>query len=407
MEVKMKKNKGKHLTLEDRFTIAEELKQNSTCLLISQIIGKHPTTISKEIKNNITMTKPNTFNEDLDYLMALPLCKRQTRFPFVCNGCPPNKRKTCRKIKHLYEPKKAQLKYERILVESREGINLTAEQLHNLNEFITPLILKGQSIYHIANTNTDKDLGSVRTLYRYVEYNLLTARNIDLPSKVKYKPRKVSQQQRIMVSKKGHLYEDFVRFVEENNVFEYFQFDVVEGKKGESKCLLTILFTTSRLMIIKLLERQTAECVVQVFNYLEARFKSTSDFHDVFEVGLTDNGSEFNDLIGMQYNEETGELRMTVFYCRASTPSDKGALEKNHTLIRRIIPKGTSMEHLTPETVKLIETNINSYSRDSLNGKTPYDVFSYMYGAEVVENLELQVIIGTNVTLSPLLIKQI
>lgn len=353
------------------------------------------------------MTKPNTFNEDLDYLMALPLCKRQTRFPFVCNGCPPNKRKTCRKIKHLYEPKKAQLKYERILVESREGINLTAEQLHNLNEFITPLILKGQSIYHIANTNTDKDLGSVRTLYRYVEYNLLTARNIDLPSKVKYKPRKVSQQQRIMVSKKGHLYEDFVRFVEENNVFEYFQFDVVEGKKGESKCLLTILFTTSRLMIIKLLERQTAECVVQVFNYLEARFKSTSDFHDVFEVGLTDNGSEFNDLIGMQYNEETGELRMTVFYCRASTPSDKGALEKNHTLIRRIIPKGTSMEHLTPETVKLIETNINSYSRDSLNGKTPYDVFSYMYGAEVVENLELQVIIGTNVTLSPLLIKQI
>lgn len=380
MEVKMKKNKGKHLTLEDRFTIAEELKQNSTCLLISQIIGKHPTTISKEIKNNITMTKPNTFNEDLDYLMALPLCKRQTRFPFVCNGCPPNKRKTCRKIKHLYEPKKAQLKYERILVESREGINLTAEQLHNLNEFITPLILKGQSIYHIANTNTDKDLGSVRTLYRYVEYNLLTARNIDLPSKVKYKPRKVSQQQSIMLSKKGHLYEDFVRFVEENNVFEYFQFDVVEGKKGESKCLLTILFTTSRLMIIKLLERQTAECVVQVFNYLEARFKSTSDFHDVFEVGLTDNGSEFNDLIGMQYNKDTGELRMTVFYCRASTPSDKGALEKNHTLIRRIIPKGTSMEHLTPETVKLIETNINSYSRNSLNGKTPYDVFSYMYG---------------------------
>lgn len=401
----MKKNKGKHLTFEERLIISEELKNNSTCLQIAQIIGKHPTTISKEIKNNIIVTEPNTFNENRSYLLNLPLCKRQEKYPFVCNGCPSTKRKNCRKIKHRYDPKKSQLSYENKLVESRQGINMTAEELYDLNELLTPLILRGQSIYHIVQTNRENNLPSCRTIYRYVESNLLTAKNIDLPFKVKYKPRRVSSKQKGMLSKKGHLYEDYLQYVEENNIFETFQFDVVEGKLGESKCLLTILFTTSRLMLIRLLDRQTAENVIDAFNCLESRFNSTTDFNKVFEVGLTDNGSEFNDLMGLQYNKRTGELRMTVFYSRPMRSSDKGALEKNHTLIRRIIPKGTSMEKLTPSVVKMVETHINSYVRDSLIKKTPYDVFAYMYGEKVIENLELEHINSKEVTLSPLLIK--
>ena len=43
-------NKGKHLTLEERMTILNELIKGTKLSDISNKIGKDPTTISKEIK---------------------------------------------------------------------------------------------------------------------------------------------------------------------------------------------------------------------------------------------------------------------------------------------------------------------------------------------------------------------
>jgi AraC-like DNA-binding protein len=47
-----RRDKGKHLTSEDRHFIEDALNENYTLKLIAERLGKDPTTVSKEVKKN-------------------------------------------------------------------------------------------------------------------------------------------------------------------------------------------------------------------------------------------------------------------------------------------------------------------------------------------------------------------
>lgn len=87
------------------------------------------------------------------------------------------------------------------------------------------------------------------TLYNYVDAQLFDIRNIDLPRKVKYRPRykqpefKVDRGCRI-----GRNYSDFQKFLESNPESTVIQMDSVIGRVG-GKCLLTIHFVETSLML--------------------------------------------------------------------------------------------------------------------------------------------------------------
>ena len=99
---------------------------------------------------------------------------------------------TCTAEKQYYKSKIADTKYRELLISSREGLNITSKELKNIDDIISPLIFKGQSLFHIF-THHKKEINCCeRTLYNYFDKNAFTARNIDLPRKVKYKPRKKS-----------------------------------------------------------------------------------------------------------------------------------------------------------------------------------------------------------------------
>ena len=70
-------------------------------------------------------------------------------------------------------------KYRETLSSSRAGINLTKKELHQKDMIISPLILNGQSPYHILANHPELDM-SVRTMYSYLDMGLFSARNIDL-----------------------------------------------------------------------------------------------------------------------------------------------------------------------------------------------------------------------------------
>ena len=67
---------------------------------------------------------------------------------------------------------------------------MTRQELHKKDKIITPLIAQGQSPYQIVANHPELNL-SVRSVYNYLDMGLLTARNVDLKRKVKFKPRKV------------------------------------------------------------------------------------------------------------------------------------------------------------------------------------------------------------------------
>ena len=51
-------------------------------------------------------------------------------------------------------------------------------------------------------------------------------------------------------------------------------------------------------------------------------------------------------------------------------------------------------------------SHINSTPREKLNGKTPYELFEFYYGKEILDLLNIRKIKRDEVTLKPYLLKQ-
>lgn len=124
-------------------------------------------------------------------------------------------------------PKHAQAEYEKVLVKSRQGINMTPVELIQLNELISPLVLQGQPLSHIFAVHADEIPVCRRTLYNYFDQCVFKARNIDLPRRVRYKKRKKRSEPRQknikQVYRNKRTYVDFERFMA-----AYPDYDVVE-----------------------------------------------------------------------------------------------------------------------------------------------------------------------------------
>ena len=129
-----------------------------------------------------------------------------------------------------------------------------------------------------------------------------------------------------------------------------------------------------------------------------------NDYYKLFSLILTDRGSEFEKYKLFEVNFETGQIRTNIFYCDPQTPSQKPNVENNHNYVRNIIPNKKSIKHLTQEDINLMFSHINSAPRASLNGKTPYEAFEFLYGNEILKKLNIQKIEKDMVTLQPYLL---
>jgi hypothetical protein len=76
-------------------------------------------------------------------------------------------------------------------------------------------------------------------------------------------------------------------------------------------------------------------------------------------------------------------------------------------MFRDIVPKGESFDHFAQETVNLVFSHVNGVKRKIFNGKTPYEMFSFIYGVEVAALLGIVEIPADEVVQSPLLLKHI
>ena len=71
-------------------------------------------------------------------------CPKLTRPPYVCNGC--QDKRCCTLEKCIYDASSAQVEYSSVLAEARQGIAVSDEEKKRLNDIISQLILKGQSL---------------------------------------------------------------------------------------------------------------------------------------------------------------------------------------------------------------------------------------------------------------------
>ncbi|MBO5148987.1 MAG: IS30 family transposase, partial [Anaerotignum sp.] len=151
-------------------------------------------------------------------------------------------------------------------------------------------------------------------------------------------------------------------------------------------------------MLAFLRDYNDSQSVIEIFErlYLELR---PDRFVEIFKVCLADNGSEFSNPKAMEF-DRLGNLRTRIFYCDPSAPYQKGSAERNHEFIRMFLPKGTDLNPYSQKDISLMMDHINSYSRESLGNKCPYDMFSFLYGDKILDLLGCHRIPPQEVTLS-------
>ena len=423
----------KHLTLEDRNYIELALNQGMTFKEIAKFLSKDSTTISKEIKKHRLRKEPNRFNgcgnicknryscrrknvcgRNCNYLcfkcsrcnnycsdFQEDICLSLTQAPYVCNSCA--SKVACRLVKYYYRALPSYHQYKHTLSTSRQGINLNDDELCELDNIVSPLIKQGQSIAHIYQNHKLKCSRS--SLYNYIDQSLLSAKNLDLPRRVRYSAKRKNKRTtpKDTTIRKGRTYEDFEKYIQENLDTQVVEMDTVEGTKG-GKLLLTMLFRSSKLMLAFILNDKTRNSVLKVFNYLES-ILGNELFKKIFPVILTDNGIEFSNPLSLEFNYD-GIGRTKIFFCNPGASYQKGAIEKNHEFIRYVLPKGTSMNSLTQQDIDLMINHINSLTRPSLNNSTPYDLAQILLGKEVLKKLNLKKVPANEIQLNTKLLKK-
>lgn len=425
--------KIKHLTLDDRVNISEGLKLNLPINHIARQLGKDPTTIAKEIRRNrvyspavnsrvifnhcvhrtncsitgacerncskrcSTCAKCNSVCNNYQK----EKCQKLALSPHVCNGC---QKHNCRYEKFYYRPEKAHKQYRLTLSECRSGISLSESELAALDSMVSPLIRdNSQSLAHIYATHHSEIPICSRTFYTYVDKCILSAKNIDLPRKVRYKPRKKTKIIKDTKIRIGRTYEDFLQYLENNPGVPVVELDSVEGSKGGA-VLLTILFRACHLMLGFLRAKNDAQSVIDIFDALEEKL-GLELFRELFPVILTDNGTEFSWVERIEVNRY-GEPRTRVFFCDPRAAQQKGKLENNHTMIRRVLPKGNPFDPWDQTDFNRLMNHINSYRRLELHNCSAYQLAELMFGRKTLNLLDVIEIPSDMVTLNSSLLKQ-
>ena len=383
--------KHKHLTLSDRNDIQLGLERGETFKAIGQLILKDPTTVSKEVKRNRQVRESTCDN--------LP-CPLLDKAPFVCNGCP-KRRQNCGYKKIFYLAKQAQKQYEQTLVEAREGTPLNSKTFWDMDKVISDGVKKGQHIYHILKTH-NLDVSS-STVYRHIRKGYLSIAPIDLARAVKFKERRKNNLPSIpKEAKKGRSYEDFQNYLALNQLDSWLEMDTVMGRMG-GKVLLTFNLSFCNFIFARLLVNKTAlEVTKHLYKIKNTLHQADKDFFQLFPVILTDNGGEFARVDDIEMDVR-GESKL--FFCDPNRSDQKGRIEKNHTLIRDILPKGTSFDNLTQEDINLVCSHVNSVKRAALNGKSAYELFAFTYGEEIPKLLGISKIPAEDVCQSSKLLQ--
>lgn len=394
--MKSHEKKYKHLTYEDRLEIQECLSKGMTFKDIGKRIGKDQTTVSKEVKLH-TVTHTNSFCKTED------ICPRLKKAPFVCNGCDKKSRSSCPYVRHLYEAKRADVEYRETLVEARTGIPLNKESFYETDRILTEAVKNGQHLYHAIQTNHLPV--SLATAYRHTHLGYYSFITMDLPRAVKFKSRKQNKEEHIPKwAKNGRTYEDFLAYVSDNPDILIVQLDTVIGRIG-GKVIMTIHFVNCDFMIGLLLENKTAAEAADKITVLKQRLTQNGfSFGDIAPVLLTDNGGEFS-LVDAFENDDSGNLETHLFFCEPMSPSEKPEIEKNHTLLRDILPKGSSFDNLTQNDINKVFSHVNAVKRKQFNGKSAYDMFTFFYSHELASALGISFIPGKDVIQSPALLR--
>lgn len=376
---------------EDRMIIQACLHDHKNITEISQRLGKNKSTISRELhRNQIIKLGNNVPCNDLKQLV-------------VCNVC--KKKKYCVRTKIYYDFQKAnEWTHNRRRI-SRSTPKLREEYIKIIDKIVTDGVLLGQSLHHIyMSDSTLQSICSERTIRRLIYRGNLSIRPHQLRRYVRFKHRLPKSPEEVTVRDIrmliGRTFKEFNHYVSTHKRANIVEFDSVIGKSTDKQCLLTITFPKMNFQFGLLIDKGSASsCNHQLRSLF--RHLGTEITKEIFPINLCDNGLEFSRFYQLEFNQ-VGERVHRCFYTNPYKATDKPHCERNHELVRYVLPKGRSLDSLTQEMVNDLFSNLNSYVRKSKKNRTPYDLVKTKYGKEFLDTIHIRRIPNKKVKLIPI-----
>ncbi len=207
------------------------------------------------------------------------------------------------------------------------------------------------------------------TLYNYIYKKVLKGvKRSDLPynkkpSKKRSEPRRASYK-----GKGAKTIDERPKAVTKRNLYGDWELDTVVGAKGKSvECFLVFTERAYRDEIIRKIPNRQKASVVSVLDSLERKM-GTERFKQTFRTITCDNGVEFADYEAMELSINGKEKRTSVYFCHPYRSGERGSNENNNKFIRRFAPKGCMIENYSEADVQRIEDYINNYPRKMFGG---------------------------------------
>jgi len=314
----------KHLSLDERETIALDLAAKKPMETIAKNLLRHPSTIYREIKRN------SADKYDCQY--------RANRVQLKNN------------IRKKNAHKRVRLKNDFIItyVETQLKNDLSPEQIAGRLSIDFPgYKTNHESIYLYIYNEAPKFKEFLRKKHkkRQKRGSILKRRGIIIKNKVMISERPLEINDRTEI---GH-----------------WEADAIVSRKSKA-ALSVICERKTRLVKINKLDSKTARNMSKNINYRLSRLPVK------FRKSITyDNGTE-----NAEHEKINRVLNIKSFFCNPYHSWEKGTVENTNGLIRYYLPKKTDFSIISEAVIKEIENRLNNRPRKCLNFKTPSEVFT-------------------------------
>lgn len=206
-----------------------------------------------------------------------------------------------------------------------------------------------------------------KTLYNYIDLQLLEVRNSDLPMKL----RRNTKTKHIRTNKRrlGTSIEERPADILTREEFGHWEIDTVIGTKDKNdSVLLTLAERQTRQFIVRKIASKTADAVQKELAIIKEYFGDK--FSQVFKSITSDNGQEFAELYKLE-----DEHHVKVYFTHPYSSCERGTNERHNGLLRRFLPKGNSLNGYTSDEIAFIEDWCNTLPRKILKYQTPEECF--------------------------------
>lgn len=311
-----------HFTLSERTYLQQLLAEGKSFRKIAEILGRHPSSISREVKRNYSKKK-NRYNAWRGTILYVMRRKRCVRKPVIIKGS-----------KQYY------------LIQEC------------LNKYWSPEIA--------ARYCKDKGYPvSCSTIYRAVRNGVFE----DITAKTHFRrrgKRKRTRKGNHAAIHPEHTIHDRPEIVDQWIRLGDWEGDTICGARNKS-CLVTKVDRVSKIVAAAISPDHTKESVRAAIRRAFELLPVDMPIHTI----TLDNGSEFADFKGIEEDLDT-----TIYFADPYSPWQRGLNENTNDIIRFFFPKGTDFTKVTEEELLEVLSLINNRPRKCLGYLSPLEFIS-------------------------------